>query len=288
MKLLTLNNQTRECLQSFFDNQLSPETRRAYKTDLSHFSEWIGPKPVNQISQSDLIGYREALLHCYSKATVIRRLAAVRGFFQHLLINGLLSVDPSRMLKLPRKPDNCTTEALTDKEVHTLLLSRIKNTGKGRFELALFSILFYLGLRRSEVCELKISDIGVERGTNTITVHGKGGKTRILPIPTNVWDAIQTHRKDNGSEYLLVPPGCERLNGQYIYRTFTRVCKEMGIANKYPHSARATFVSNALEANCNPVYVQAACGWADMNQIVRYDKRRTDITKSAVWKVKYE
>ena len=272
---------------AFFTNQLSAETRRAYETDLKDFTAWTSGLPLNQITVNTVIGYREALLNCYSTATVVRRLSAVRAFFRHLVAHGIISHDPTAGVKMPRKPDNANTEALSDAEVLQMLESC------SPWERALLSVLAYLGLRRSEVCSLTTDSVGQDRGIFTLTVQGKGGKQRILPLPEHVADSINairdTSRAKVNRKQLLIRPDGKLLKADHIYYTVKKIAQRNNIDKTItPHSFRATFVSNAIDQGCNPMQVQYACGWSDTKQITRYDKRRHEIHKSAVWKVNYE
>ena len=289
---MNLQTKLQASIRSYFDNQLSPETRRAYKTDLEHFAARTHRIPLNQITQTHVIEYREYLLGSFKPATAVRRLAAVRGFFKHLTASGLLSVDPTAGVKMPRKPDNANTEALTDAEVVSMLQS-CDDTRFGRWEYALVSVLAYLGLRRAEVCSLTIDALGSDRGIQTLKVIGKGSKERILPIPEHLGNALlairNTSRAHINRKQLLVRPDGKALKPDHIYYIVKKIAQRCNISKTItPHSFRATFVSNAIDNGCNPMQVQYACGWSDTKQINRYDKRRSEIHQSAVWKVKYD
>ena len=151
-------------------------------------------------------------------------------------------------------------------------------------------MLAYLGLRRSELCSLTGKSIGDERGTATLKVLGKGSKVRILPLPDNVLFALHSIPRASSIKecQLLVRPKNKTLKPDHVYYAVKKIAQRVGVTkNITPHSFRATFVSNAIDQGCNPMQVQYACGWSDTKQITRYDKRRSEIHKSAVWKIAY-
>lgn len=276
---MTLQTKAQQAVSTFFDNILSPETRRAYKQDLLSFTEYTAGIPLNAIGPHHVIGYRDALIKAYSTATVIRRLAAVRSLFKHLLSYGIIGVDPTAGVKLPRKPSNCTTEAFTDDEIRRIIQACTAE------ERPIVELLAYLGLRRSELCSIDRRSFGTDRGIPTITIHGKGGKSRTLPIPKPMRNTLARVVYGIDGRILL---GGKPITADRIRHLVDRLAKNTGIDRKVsPHSFRATAVSNALDRGSSPVQVQYMCGWSDMSQISRYDKRRHEIHKSAVWNINY-
>lgn len=274
--------QIQSIVQAFFDNQLSPETQRAYRTDLECFTRFTQGIPLNQITQGIVIGYREYLNREYKPSTVIRRLAAIRAFFSHLNQCGVIPLNPTLGVKLPRKPWNATTEAFSDAEILRMLECSNPN------ERRILSVLAHLGLRRSELCSLKYSDLGEDRGIQTLRVLGKGGKERILPVPEGILSENTLARVAKSASDPLFTLQGSALTPDRVRHLVQRVAKRAGIKKRVsPHSFRATAVSNALDNGSNPVQVQHMCGWSDMSQISRYDKRRHEIHKSAVWNISY-
>jgi integrase len=119
------------------------------------------------------------------QATVIvaRRHAALSSLFEHLCDANAVTHNPVKGVKRPKVESyEGKTPALGDGQARALLDAPGAETLKGRRDRAILSVLLYHGLRREELCTLKVRDIHPRRGVLHLRVHGKGGKVRYLPL----------------------------------------------------------------------------------------------------------
>jgi site-specific recombinase XerD len=149
----------------------------------------------SNIKAENLIGFvqNEAARRCNSIKAVE---TALRSFMRYLLFTGLVNQDLS--IAIPSAPNRTFTgipRHLTANQVSRVLASCNRQTRTGRRDYAILLLLARLGLRAGEVEALKLDDI--DWVTGTLTVHGKGGKVRPMPLLHEVGKAMSLYlRKD--------------------------------------------------------------------------------------------
>src|SRR5919198_6662708 len=171
----------------WFANIDNARTRRAYRIDLSEFSQFVGihqPEDFRTVTRSHLIAWRKQLeARLVSGATIRRKLAAISSLFEYLCEQNAVTHNPVLGVKRPRVDSyEGKTPALGDHQARALLQAPDATTLKGKRDRAILSTLLYHGLRREELCLLKVRDLTARRGVLHLRVHGKGGKTRYLPL----------------------------------------------------------------------------------------------------------
>ena len=174
-------------------------------------------------------------------------------------------------------------------------------THKGRMNRLAMVLLFNLGLRRDELVNIKIGDFMTDRGHNVLKVHGKGDKTRIIPINDYVMGEIKDYLDKlevyhiflEEWDYLLQTSNMRKntipVDGSTIYRMVTKYARDLGIDKKVsPHSCRATVISHLLDTQGAAIRdVATLAGHANITTTERYDKRRNNLQKSAAYMVNY-
>jgi integrase len=171
----------------------------------------------------------------------------------------------------------------------------------GRMHYAIMMVLFHLGLRRSELCDLRTSDLFEQDDLKVMRVRGKGDKERVLPLPPEVYKALQTYlemaKKDLSVDQPLFSPVKNNvtktknkpLHPNAIAYVVKHYAKLAGVNyNVSPHSARATAVSNALDNLAPHRAVQHMAGWSSPLMVSRYDKRKQDLRNSGVKYIDYK
>lgn len=163
------------------------------------------------------------------------------------------------------------------------------------------TILFSLGLRRSELTQIRCKDLYKERHHYVLKIHGKGGKDRHMPIAPFLAEAIKNYvdaLKNFGIEldpedYLiqsaLKGKNDKPMDGSTVYRIIGKYAKECGISkNVSPHSCRATAISHLLDTQQTPIRdVAIFAGHSKITTTERYDKRRESLDKSAAYQINY-
>jgi integrase-like protein/integrase family protein with SAM-like domain len=171
----------------WFANIDNPRTRRAYRIDIHEFMEFVGiktPEAFRTLTRAHVLAWRKDLEgRELGGATIRRKLAALSSLFEHLCDANAVTHNPVKGVKRPKVESyEGKTPALGDGQARALLDAPGSETLKGRRDRAILSVLLYHGLRREELCTLKVRDIHPRRGVLHLRVHGKGGKVRYLPL----------------------------------------------------------------------------------------------------------
>jgi integrase/recombinase XerC len=295
----------RNSIEAFLIDQRSPHTRRAYGKDLKRFVKFLlarnHQQGIENLNRMVLISYKESLLsEKLEHTTVDRHLATLRSFFKWLVDDGLLDKSPADGVRFMNPKRISRTNGFTDAEVRQLLALPNLHTRTGSLHYAILMVLFHCGLRRSELCDLKTSNIGVERNQRVLRLRGKGNAERLIVLLIPVWNAIRhyfyiSHRNFEMDEYLFTPIRNNRtgilkkpLDTSTIYYLVTQYAKKAGITNRVsPHSCRATAISNARDHHVPDRAIQEFAGWSSPDMITRYDKRKTSVTDSAAHGIFY-
>lgn len=303
--LLKPGTELKQSIEAFLLDQRSPHTRRAYGKDLKRFVKFLHERNLNRGSESldrnVLIAYKDFLLSEGLEHTSIdRHLATLRSFFQWLVDDGILQKSPAEGVRFLNPKRISKTLGFSDEEVRKILAQPDLHTRTGSLHYAILMILFYCGLRRSEVCDLRTVNLGEERGHRVLRLQGKGNVERLIPLILPVWNAIThyfliTRRNPRENRSLFLPLRNNRtgnldkpLDSSAIFYIVTRYAKLAGIANRVsPHSCRATAISNARDHQVPDRAIQEFAGWASPDMITRYDKRKSSVEKSAAHAIDY-
>jgi integrase/recombinase XerD len=208
--------------------------------------------------------------------------------------------------------------ALGDGQARALLDAPGTETEKGKRDRAILSVLLYHGLRREELCTLKVRDIHQRRGVQHLRVHGKGGKVRYLPLHPGTAELITDyleaagHGEDLGGAlfrpvknntggtmegaitadwtYRMVTGGTMEgaITADGTYRMVKHYAKRAGVNIWFgAHSLRATAATNALDHEVDIAKVQEWLGHANIATTRLYDRRKTRPEDSPTFKVRY-
>ena len=249
---------------------LSDNTVDAYLTDLDKLQAYLALENiyVTDVTLTDLESFAAGLhdigIHPRSQARII---SGVRSFFQYLLMEDYIRQDPSELLESP-KIGKHLPDILTVSEIDALIASIDRSTREGQRNCSILETLYSCGLRVSELCNLKYSDLYLDEGF--IKVEGKGSKQRLVPISPRAIKEIRTYFLTR-NELTNIKPGFE----DYVYinrcgRNLTRVmvfyvikdaAQRIGLKKTIsPHTFRHSFATHLLEGGANLRAIQAMLG----------------------------
>ncbi len=294
-------------MTDFIGQFISEQTQKAYLTDLKYFFDFMKSGNVSITHPKQIEGhhfqfYRDKLIEDdYSSATINRKLVAIRSFIKWAMASKLIEYNPLDVVKLPKVQTQAPTLAFEDYEVVQMINSPDKLTKKGAMNRLAMILLFSLGLRRSELTQIKIKDLYQDRGHNVLKIRGKGDKDRHLPIAGPIAIEIQTYIDLLSSQGILLEPedyllqsskigkNNKPMDGSTVYRMIAKYAKECGISkNVSPHSCRATAISHLLDTQKTPIRdVAIFAGHSKITTTERYDKRRESLDNSAAYDVDY-
>lgn len=298
--------QTQEIsVSTIFSGLLSDETKRAYRGDFKHYLAFLGhadllDKPREQIAvltnvtRDQASAYRDHMLNTeqLSAATVCRHLTTINVVYEALREEGLVSKNPFSWVKRPKIGNVGKTPAFTKEQAECILSQPDTSTAMGKRDKIILSLLYFCGLRRSEVAKVEKNDFYESQGHIMLRVHSKGksDKTDFVMIPPRIWPEIRAYL-ENIEGFLFT---AQSRNKQYnrndkplsptrIYMLFKKYCRMAGIdADAYsPHSTRATFITLCLAGGADIRSVMYACRHSDPATTIRYDRQRLDLENHA-------
>jgi integrase/recombinase XerC len=255
----------------------SPATRRAYGGDLRAFTDWAERASVAGPAGVDRMVLRRYLAFLttrrYARATVARKAAALRCYFSWQRRRGVLDVDPARRLaspggrsRLPRVLDRSELEELLDGSTEAVSGPGAPDAVAVRDD-AVLELLYGCGLRVAELCSLDIGDVDLR--ADTVTVMGKGGRQRRVPMHERCAQAVDAWLL-RGREVLVTevsPPHAVFLNrrgARLGTRDVRRVVDRRSPVPTHPHALRHSFATHLLDGGADLRVVQELLGHASL------------------------
>lgn len=288
-------------LASFLANHDSVHTQQAYYFDLKHFFNFILIEDFSLITKEHIITYKNQLKNSHAIATITRRLACLRSFFNYLDSLNLLGTqgNPMRFVKIPSLSNEGKTPGCSDDQVRKML--EIAKEHRFR-DFVILELLFYLGLRSSSLINLKIKNIVQEEGIEAIQYLGKGNKLNTVPLQSFISADINEYIKNsirdftNPETLLFVSISNKdrtKKNQNPLCRSSIRdlvkkYANLAGINNpKFTtHSARVVVCNQAIEKKETDTSIMAFLGWSSPNMVNRYTRRRK-LRNSSAFSIKY-
>lgn len=250
---------------------LSQNTIDAYMRDLGKLLDFLSTEQVDPLAVTidHLHQFAAALydigLDARSQARI---LSGVRAFYKYLLMTDQIETDPGELLVSPKIGVHLP-EVLSVEEIDMLIAAIRLDTREGQRNRAIIEVLYSCGLRVSELCNLRLSDLFLDDGF--IKVKGKGSKERLVPISPKAVKELRLYFLDRNM--WQIPPEYQ----DYVFITIRRSIKNIGrimvfhiiktLAEKAgitkeisPHTLRHSFATHLLEGGANLRTIQAMLG----------------------------
>lgn len=294
----------------WFANIENAKTRRAYKNDINDFSTFLGlvrPEDMRRVTRAHVIAWRDDLKRReLAKATIRRKLAALASLFDYLCERNAVTDNPVHGVTRPKASSGeGRTPALSDGQARALLEAPELGSLKGIRDKAILAVLLYHGIRREELCKLRVSDRAFRQGVPHFLIQGKGDKERYIPVhpeAARLIDAylLQAGHGDDSKGPLFRPvrnnateEGLDKaLSTNAIYDLVRKYAFQTGLTEQItqllgPHAMRATAATNALDHQADIAKVQEMLGHANISTTRSYDRRKTRPEDSPVFRVRY-
>ncbi len=295
-------------------NITNPKTRRFYKADVGEFILFTGLhdyKELRTVARSHVIAWRKAMeTRNLTPATIRRKLSALSSLFDYLCERNAVLGNPVDGVKRPIANNNeGSTPALGDAQARRLLEAPAPDTLKGVRDRAILATLLYHGIRREELCLLRIRDMQSRQGVVHLRVKGKRDKIRFVPVHPmaqrlilEYLDAVKlgaglaeldldgplfrpVTNNRTGTLDRHLEPGSIRRNIVVKYGCETGIDAE--VIGLCVHSMRATAATNALSNEADIAKVQEWLGHANVSTTRLYDRRKSKPEDSPTFHVKY-
>jgi integrase/recombinase XerD len=290
-------------------NLTNPKTRRAYKNDVEEFIGFTGLRGIaelRRITRAHVIAWRKDLeKRTLAASSIPRKLSALSALFDYLCEHNAVAGNPVDGVKRSTANGNeGSTPALGDAQVRKLLNAPSEDTLKGVRDRAILATLLYHGMRREELCRLRVRDIQSRQGALHFRVKGKRDKVRFVPVHVTAqrlieqYLALAGHAADTAGP--VFRPVTNNRTGKLdrpldpasVYRNIVvKYGLETGISAEVNglcvHSLRATAATNALSHEADIAKVQEWLGHANVSTTRLYDRRKTRPEDSPTFRVRY-
>ena len=240
---------------------LSPNTVKAYTADIEGFYEFLRRRGVTlrDASSSDISDYIISVSDYLSKRSQARLLSSLNSFFDYLVSEGERKDNPSSAVDSP-KLGKYLPVVLSVEEVRAIL-----KAAPNERDRAILEVLYGCGLRVSEVCSLKISEVYLK--DMFVKVMGKGSKERLVPMAPSTASAIMDYlslrpESDAGCEDVLFLNRFGRaLSRVAVFKMVKSVALVAGVdKNLSPHTFRHSFATHLIENGADLRVVQEMLG----------------------------
>ena len=269
-----------------YERNVSAHTIRNYASDLQQFLDHVAPanpksgkRTAPEIKNVDHLTIREWLASLHSsqkkKASIARKLAALRTFFQFLVREGLLENNPAKLVSTPRL-EKKLPKLLSIEEAIRFIETPDSETELGRRDRAMLELMYATGVRVAELTTLNLGDIDFRN--QLIRVTGKRRKQRIVPFGEPAAIALRNYLSIR-ERFLLNAPVSKRdeealfLNYQgtrittrsvgRIVEKYIKICA--GMHNISPHALRHSFATHLLDSGADLRDIQELLGHARLS-----------------------
>jgi integrase/recombinase XerC len=252
----------------------SPHTLRSYAADLAEFTRFLTEEKIAGLPGADARVVRAFLARLHqrrlAKATIARKLAAVRSCFRFLARRGVLAVNPARQVRSPRLGRRLPSFLPKD-EATALLDAAPGPSPAGPRDRAMLELLYASGLRVAECCGLDLDDLDEAR--RTVRVLGKGDKERVVPVGETALEALAVYlvRRGRHRGPLFLNSRGGRLTPRSALRIVGARARQVGISQRVtPHTLRHSFATHMLGEGADLRLIQELLGHSRLSTTQRY------------------
>ncbi len=251
------------------EKSLSNNTVDAYLNDLSKLINFLKEENIDILDvtleqlETFSAGLRDLGIHPRSQARI---LSGIRSFYHFLILEDHLQTDPCELLESPQIGFHLP-EVLSMEEIDNLISNIDLSTNEGQRNRAILETLYSCGLRVSELCTLKLSDLYFDEGF--IKVEGKGNKQRLVPISPRAIHEINLYFMDRNvidiktgyEDFVFISKRGKNISRIMVFHIIKELSESIGLKkNISPHTFRHSFATHLLEGGANLRAIQSMLG----------------------------
>ena len=287
-------------------NFTSENTRASYRRAIGEFIAIMGLQSAEElyrISQAHIVAYRDHLrAEGRANASVAARLAALSSLFRFLADRQLCRENPVSGVRRPKTGmsglGSGKTPAIAREGVRAMLEAPPPDTLQGLRDRAILAVFFYTGGRCSEPARLRVRDFRLDADYWVLELTQKGEKTNTVAIHTECQAALRRYLDFAGHGEDWDRPlfravktgrntGGPLRRGQF-YQLFKKYAAQVGLSPQItPHSARATFITQAYDAGLQGEDIQRTVGHVSITTTEGYNRTAKRHRKSASFGINY-
>jgi integrase/recombinase XerD len=253
---------------------LSENTIDAYRRDIAKFVVFTGKRGLGtaDVRREHVVDFLASLYRKnLDSRSVARHLVTIRHFFRFSLTEGFIQDDPASTIESP-KFRHSLPEFLSVEEVDRLLRQPDLNDIVGLRDRAMIELMYSTGLRVSELCGLRVSDLQMDPGC--LRCIGKGNKERLVPVGRQALDAVQKYLREarpqllreGVSAYLFLNQKRHKLDRISFWKILGEYGRKAGLRKSLtPHMLRHSFATHLLDRGADLRSVQMMLGHSDIS-----------------------
>jgi len=255
------------------ERRLSPQTRTSYQRDLGQVMAFCQQRDIEEWGRLDVHAVRQYVSWRHrnglSGRSLQRELSALRSFYNYLLREYRVKLNPADGVAAPKSPRKLPKTLDVDQVKH-LLDQEAGDDPLVIRDQAIMELFYSSGLRLAELVGMNLQDIDLKDGTAVVT--GKGNKTRIVPVGGHARRAIESWLKlrgewtKEGETALFISQRGERIGARSVQQRLRAWAIKCGLPEHlHPHKLRHSFASHLLESSGDLRAVQELLGHADIS-----------------------
>ena len=269
-----------------YERNVSAHTLRNYSSDLEQFLDFLAPldkqkhkRTTPDVSQIDHLTIREWLASLHTaqkkKASIARKLAALRTFFQFLVREGVLELNPAKLVATP-KQEKKLPKHLSVEEAVRFIESPDESTDLGKRDRAMLELMYATGVRVAELTTLNLEDVDFKN--QLVRVTGKRRKQRIVPFGDPAGEAIRNYLTVRERFLFHAPVSLREDDALFLNYQGTRITTRSvgrmvekyirlcaGMHNISPHALRHSFATHLLDNGADLRDIQELLGHARLS-----------------------
>ncbi len=251
----------------------SPHTQRAYLADLRQLAAFLDERgtPLDAATRDDLRAFLASRFAVNGPATLARKQASLRAFYEHRVRMGHIADSPARRLVFPKRRISLPNAVAVD-DCFALVDAPSRRSAAGLRDRAALELLYGAGLRVSELVGLDLADLA----SDSVRVRGKGNKERIVPLVRKARAALDAYlarrgelRPKDSALFLNLRGG--RLTARSVARHLDKHALHAGARRHvHPHALRHSFATHLLDMGADLRGIQELLGHASLSTTQRY------------------
>ena len=256
------------------EHGLSDHTLAAYRADLKGVALFLKRQAatLSSAQRHDLLAYLTQRVKAGARPrTTSRLLSSLRRFYQYMVREGRLQLDPSAQIDAP-KLGRPLPKALTEAEVEALLQAPDVKRFLGLRDRAMLELMYACGLRVTELVNLQVTQFNLRQGV--LRVVGKGNKERLVPLGEEAAEWVQRYVEEarpallrgRMSDGFFVTQRGAGMTRQAFWYLIKRYAQLAGIGTVLsPHSLRHSFATHLLNHGADLRALQMLLGHSNLS-----------------------
>ena len=273
------------------EKSLSSNTVQAYLNDVTKLFQYLESEDIHPYDVTlEHLEHFSAGLHDLGiqPRSQARILSGIRSFYHYLVLEDYIPTDPSELLESPQIGLHLP-EVLTLEEIDLLIEQVDLSTNEGQRNRTILETLYSCGLRVSELCNLKLSNLYLEEGF--IKVEGKGNKQRLVPISPRAIKELQlyfidrnhTFIKKGYEDFVFISKRGKNISRIMVFHIIKELADAIGLKKTIsPHTFRHSFATHLLEGGANLRAIQCMLGHESIGTTEIYTHMDTNRLRSEI------